>query len=194
MGADGSAAADWRAGVPAVIVCGTAVSSCGTPVGRGGRGPRQGRPARRDSLRPLPRMSSWATSGAMSCTSSTGTSCESPDSPPHSSARSAWTLVCASDSTPRTSETFYDAPSTSTAASTAKPSKPSSTWRSRPPRNPPRDDDHCSDDCFRSRRMAHRHGGRGDLTQVRTHHGPRGISHDVPGARCMELHCSTMEG
>ncbi|MFI6440055.1 transposase [Streptomyces sp. NPDC050759] len=42
-----------------------------------------------------------------------------------------------------------------------------------------------ADDRCRSRRLAHRHGEREDLTRVRTHHGPHG-SEDLPGARCME--------
>src|SRR5690606_10358223 len=104
--------------------------------------------------------------------SSTGTSCESLDSPPRSSARSAWTLVCASDSTPRTSETFYDAPSTSTAASTDKPSMPSLSWCSRPPRN--RSTDGRSDGRLRSRWLAHRRCGRADL--IATRQGAQGIS------------------
>ncbi|MBQ0975580.1 hypothetical protein AB0N37_31805 [Streptomyces griseoincarnatus] len=31
----------------------------------------------------------------------------------------------------------------------------------------------------------------GELTPPRTHHGPRGISHDSPGARYLESWCST---
>ncbi|SOE24826.1 hypothetical protein SAMN05442782_1481 [Streptomyces sp. OK228] len=39
------------------------------------------------------------------------------------------------------------------------------------------------DDRRRRRQLAHRPDGQRELTRRRTHHGPRGISHDIPGAR-----------